>query len=204
MHASVFELHALRVVFTPQGDWRQLHLKVRVMCGQKEVITDDLVDTGDRVSLVRNGLFPDACLKSSDRPVCLKVSNGRIMGGAAREAEQGLEFGGYDRLDRPGRAERLMLHGKFYEADLSESDIIMGYDFMVSNSAGALPHLATLLHEAQERISWLSTHYASGGSQWTREDEQKIVRAVKPARMKTKGSNGGHLQEYGLSRDAYC
>ena len=33
-HPSVPELHALRVVCTPHGDERQLHLKVRVMCGR--------------------------------------------------------------------------------------------------------------------------------------------------------------------------
>ena len=40
MHPYVLELHAVRVVRTLHGDERQLHLKVRVMCGQKEVIAD--------------------------------------------------------------------------------------------------------------------------------------------------------------------
>ena len=31
MHSSVLELHAVRVVCTPHGDERQLHLKVRVI-----------------------------------------------------------------------------------------------------------------------------------------------------------------------------
>ena len=97
-----------------------------------------------------------------------------------------------------------MLHGKFYEADLSDWDIIMGYDFMVSNSAGALPNCATVIPEAKKRLSWLSTHYAPGGSQCTGDEKEKIVRAVKAAGMKSKGGHGEHLQEYGLSRDAYC
>ena len=80
MHLSVLELHAVRVVCTPHGNERQLHLKRRVMCGRKEVIADVLVHTGAQVSLVRNGLFPDTCLKSSDRPVRLKAGNGGIMG----------------------------------------------------------------------------------------------------------------------------
>ena len=62
MHPSVLELHAVRVVRTPHGDERQLHLKVRVNCGQGEVVADILVDTGVQVSLVRKGLFPDTCL----------------------------------------------------------------------------------------------------------------------------------------------
>ena len=204
MHPSVLELHAVGVVCTPHGDERQLHLKVRKMCGRKEVIADVLVDTGAQVTLVRNGLFPDTFLKSSDRPVRLKVRNGGIMSGGARVAELGLEFREHDRLDRPDQAKRLMLHGKFYEADLSDWDIIMDYDFMVSNSAGALPHRATLIREANERLSWLSTHYAPGGSQWTGDEEEKIVCAVKAAGIKSKGGDGEHLQEYGLSRDAYC
>ena len=48
MHPSVLELHSVRVVRTPHGDERQSHLKVRVMCGRKEVIADVLVDTGVR------------------------------------------------------------------------------------------------------------------------------------------------------------
>ena len=41
----------------PHGDERQLHLKVRVRCGQEELMVDILVDTGAQVSLVRRGLF---------------------------------------------------------------------------------------------------------------------------------------------------
>ena len=33
MHPDELELHAVRVVHTPPGDERQLHLKVRVRCG---------------------------------------------------------------------------------------------------------------------------------------------------------------------------
>ena len=91
-----------------------------------------------------------------------------------------------------------------YEADLADWDIIIRYDFMVSNSAGALPHRATLSREANERLSWLSTHYAPGGSGWTGEEEEKIVRAVKAAGIGSKGGDGEHFQEYGLSREAYC
>ena len=40
MHPDVLELHAKRVVHTPHGDERQLHLKVRVRCGQEELVVD--------------------------------------------------------------------------------------------------------------------------------------------------------------------
>ena len=46
MHPSVLVLHALRVVCTTHGDEQQLHVKVRVMCGRREVVADVLVDTG--------------------------------------------------------------------------------------------------------------------------------------------------------------
>ena len=111
-------------------------------------------------------------------------------------------LGEHDRLDRPDQAKRLMLHGKFYEANLSDRDIIVGDDFMVSNSAGALLHRATLICEANERLSWLLTHYAHGGSQWTGEEEEKLIPAMKAAAGKSKVGNGEHPQEYGLSRDA--
>ena len=123
MHPSVLELHAVRVVCTPHGDERQLHLKVRVMSGRNEVIADVLVDTGAHVSLVRNGLFPDTCRKGSDQPVRLKVANGWIKGGGAREGERGLEVLEHDRLDRPDQAKGLMLRGEFHEAYLSDWDI---------------------------------------------------------------------------------
>ena len=59
MHPNVLELHAVRVLHTPQGDERQLHLKVRVRCGQEELVVDVLVDTGAQVSLVGTGLFKE-------------------------------------------------------------------------------------------------------------------------------------------------
>ena len=123
---------------TPYRDERQLHLKVRVMCGQREVVAYFLVDSGAQASLVWKRLFPDTCLKDSDRPVCLKVANGEIMCGGSHEAELGLEVSKHDRLDQPDQAKRLMLQGTFYVADLPYWDIIIGYKFMVSNSARAL------------------------------------------------------------------
>ena len=91
-----------------------------------------------------------------------------------------------------------------YEADLSDWDIMVGYDFIVSYSAGALPHRATLICEANERRSFLSPHYAHGASHSTGEEEEKFVLAVKVAGVKSRGSIGEHFQEYGLSWDAYC
>ena len=49
-------------------------------------------------------------------------------------------------------------------ADITDWDMIMGYDFMVGNAIGALPHRATLVREDNECFTWLSTDYASGSS----------------------------------------
>ena len=55
MHASELELRAVTVIRTPHGDERQLHLKMRVMCGRREVVANVLLYTGAQVSLVRKG-----------------------------------------------------------------------------------------------------------------------------------------------------
>ena len=92
MHPSVLESHAVRVLHTPHGDERQLHLKVQVRCGKKEVIGDVLVDTDVQVILVRKKLFSEEFLKPSRRPVRLKVANGVSMGGGTHEATIGVEL----------------------------------------------------------------------------------------------------------------
>ena len=72
MRPSVLELHAKRVVHTPHGEEPQLHWKVRVRWGKKEVIANVLVDTGAQVSLARKGSFQDEILKPSRRLVRLE------------------------------------------------------------------------------------------------------------------------------------
>ena len=140
MQPDVLELHAVRVVQTPQGDQRQLHLKVRVRCGQEELSVDVLVDTGAQVSLVRRGLFKEESLQPSRGPVRLKVANGEIMGGGTHEATLSIEFWEHERLNCPDLARRSTLSGNFYVADITDWDMIMGYDFMVGNAIGALLH----------------------------------------------------------------
>ena len=166
MHPDVLELHAVRVVHTPHGDERQLHLKVRVRCGREEKVVDVLVDTGAQVSLVRRGLFKEELLQPSRRPVRLKVANGEIMGGGTHEATISMEFWEHERLNRPDQAKRSTLSGNWYVADITDWDMIMGYDFMVANAIGALHHRATLVREDDECLTWLSTDYACGSSQW--------------------------------------
>ena len=165
MHPDVLELHAVSVVHTSQGDERQLHLKVRLRCGQEELVVDVLVDTGAQVSLVRRGLFKEESLQHSRRPVRLKVANREIMGGGTHEDTISMEFWEHERLNCPVLAKRSTLSGNFYVADITDWDMIMGYDFMVGNAIGALPHRATLVREDNECLTWLSTDYACGSSQ---------------------------------------
>ena len=199
MHPSALLLHALRVVHTPYGDKRRLHLKVRVRCGKKEVIGDVWVDTGAQVSLVQKGLFPEEFTKPSQRPVRLKVANGEILGGGTHEATMGMELWEQGCLNRPDMSKWIVRFGNFYATDISDAYIIMGYVFMVSNAIGSLPHHVTLVRGYKEPLTWLSTDHAPGLSQWTGDEEERIVRAVNIMSVKFNGDRGGHLMEYGMA-----
>ena len=204
MHPDVLELHAVRVVHTPHGDERQLHLKVRVPCGQEELVVDVLVDMGAQVSLVWRGLFKEESLQPSRRPVRLKVANGEIMGGGTHEATISMEFWEHERLNRPDLAKRSTLSGNFYVADITDWDMIMGYDFMVGNAIGALLHRATLVQEDDECLTWLSTDYACGSSQWNAVEEDRIVQAVQAVGAKSREDRRVQLTEYGMAPQVYA
>ena len=204
MHPEVLELHVVRVVHTPQGDERQLHLKVRVPCGQEELVVDVLVDTGAQVSLVRRGLFKEESLQPSRRPVRLKVANGKIMGGGTHEATISMEFWEHERLNCPDLAKRSTLSRNFYVADITDWDVIMGYDFLVGNAIGALPHRATLVREDDECLTWQSTDYACRSSQGNAEEEDQIAQAVQAVGAKSRGDRGVQLTEYGMAPQVYA
>ena len=194
MHPDVLELHAVRVVHTPQGDERQLHLKVRVRWGQEELVVDVLVERGAQVRVVRRGLFKEESLQPSSGPVRLKVANGEIMGGGTHEATISMEFWEHERLNRPDLAKR----------SITDWDMIMGYDFMVGNAIGALPHCATHVREDNECLTWLSTDYACRSSQWNAEEEDRIVQAVQAVGAKSRGHRGAQLTEYGMAPQVYA
>ena len=64
------------------------------------------------------------------------------LGGGTHEATIRMEFWEHERLNRPDLAKRSTLSRNFYVADITDWDMIMGYDFMVANAIGALPHRA--------------------------------------------------------------
>ena len=161
------------------------------------------MDTGAQVSLVRKGLFSEELLKPSRGPVRLKVPNGKIMGGSTHEATICMDLCEQDRLNRPDLSKRIVFSGNSYAADISDWDTIIGYDFMVSNVIGAVPHRAMLVGEDKERLTWPPKDHAQGLSQWTGEEEEGIVRAVKTVRTKFHGDCGRHLMEYGMAPQVY-
>ena len=83
----------------------------------------------------------------------------------------------------------------------------MWYDIMVSNAIKALvntlPHRTTLIREDKERLTWLSMDHAPGLSQWTGDEEERIVRGIKTVSTKFNGDGGGHLMEYGMAPQVY-
>ena len=80
----------------------------------------------------------------------------------------------------------------------------MGYDLMVENAIGALPHRATLVREDNACLTWLSTDYACGWSQWNAEEEDRIVQAVQAVGVKSRGDRGVQLTEYGMAPQVYA
>ena len=130
---EILSLHAVRRV----GRERQLHLKVRALCGEVEKVFDVLVDTGAQVSLVKAGLLPPECLTDSRKPVRLKVANGQYMVGGTKEAAIGLQFVNHRELSRPDLGKEILLHGRFHEAEM-DWDMIVGYDFMMETDSGVL------------------------------------------------------------------
>ena len=89
-------------------------------------------------------------------------------------------------------------------ADITDWDMIMAYDLMVGNAIGALPFRATLVREDNECLTWRSTDYACGSSQWNAEEEDWFVQAVQAVGAKPRGDSGVQLTEYGMAPQVYA
>ena len=93
---EILSLHTVRRV----GGQRQLHLKIRPLCGEVDRVFNVLVDTGAQGSLVKAGLLPPECLTTSLRPVRLKVAKGQYMVGGTKDAEIALQLVNHGELSR--------------------------------------------------------------------------------------------------------
>ena len=185
---EILSLHAVRRV----GRERQLHLKVRALCGEVEMVFDVLVDTGAQVSLVKARLLPPECLIDSRRPVRLKVANGQYMMGGTREAAIRLQFVNHRELSCLDLGKEILLQGRFYEAQM-DWVMIVGYDFMMETDSGVLPAQTSMTLYQDDQLSWLSSPEHHVGCQWIhRERNQLEVAALgtEPA--------GPANQEYGV------
>ena len=166
---EILSLHAVRRV----GRERQLHLKVRALCGEVEKVFDVLVDTGGQVSLVKAGLLPPECLTDSRRPVRLKVANGQYMVGGTREAAIGLQFVNHCELSRPDLGKEILLQGRFYEAQM-DWDMIVGYGFMMETDSGVLPAQASMTLYQDDQLSWLSSPEHHVECQWIHPERNQL------------------------------
>ena len=166
---EILGLHAVRRV----GRERQLHLKVRALCGEVGKVFDMLVDTGAQVSLVKAGLLPPECLTDSWKPVRLKVANGQYMVGGTREAAIGLQFVNHRELDRPDLGKEILPQGRFYEAQ-TDWDMIVGYDFMMETDSGVLPAQASMTLYQDNQLSWLSSPEHHVECQWIHPERNQL------------------------------
>ena len=185
---EILSLHAVRRV----GRERQLHLKVRALCGEVEKVFDVLVDTGAQVSLVKAGLLPPECLTDSRKPVRLKVANGQYMVGGTKEAAIGLQFVNHRELSRPDLGKEILLHGSFYEAEM-DWDMIVGYDFMMETDSGVLPAQASMTLYQDDQLSWLSSPEHHVECQWIHPERNQLEVAA----LDTEPT-GPANQEYGV------
>ena len=185
---EILSLHAVRRV----GRERQLHLKVRALCGEVEKVFDVLVDTGAQVSLVKAGLLPPECLTDSRKPVRLKVANGQYMVGGMKEAAIGLQFVNHRELSRPDLGKEILLEGRFYEAEM-DWDMIVGYDFMMETDSGVLPAQASMTLYQDDQLSWLSSPEHHVECQWIHPERNQLEVAA----LGTEPT-GPANQEYGV------
>ena len=185
---EILSLHAVHRV----GHERQLHLKVRVLCGEVKKVFDVLVDTGAQVSLVKAGLLPPECLTDSRKPVRLKVANGQYMVGGTKEAAIGLQFVNHRELSRPDLDKEILLQGRFYEAEM-DWDMIVGYDFMMETDSGVLPAQASMTLYQDDQLSWLSSPEHHVECQWIHPERNQLEVAA----LGTEPT-GPANQEYGV------
>ena len=198
MNPAILELHAIRQV----SKHRQLHHRVcGVSSAGRERIFEVLVGSGAQVSLVRKGLRSSQFLRRSASPVTRRVDNVEIMEGGLDQAEISLEFIRHEQLSRTDHGHKHQIKGLFYEADLPEWDMIMGFDFLDIAHAGVLRHRRTLLVKKADKLSWLSTSMEPQASPWEPAEPDFLAQAVRS--VSTGPPTADIEDEYSLSGGAF-
>ena len=121
-----------------------------------ERVVSVLVDTGSEISLVRPGLLLEEDLRQAAEPIRLVTVSGRALEGGRRVADLTLEL-------RPLRGTDVKrVGGVFYEAAI-EWDLIVGYDFLIKNKMGLLPHKKGLVIEKGGDVTLFTGTNKAGG-----------------------------------------
>ena len=177
----------------PGVGWeRQLHLKIRALCGEVERVFNVLGDTGGHFSLVKAGVLPPECFTSSPRPVRLEVANGQYMLGGTKEADIWLQFLSHREQSHPPLGKQVLLKERFYEAQI-EWDMIVGYDFIIETDSCVLPAQASMTLYQEDQISWLSSPEHHVECQWIPSEHHQLQVAALGTQPL-----GPTYQEYGV------
>ena len=119
------------------GRRRQLHLKIRALCGKVEEVLHVLVNTGAQDSLVQAELLRPQCLTTSRRPVRPRAAKCQYLVGGTKEAEIRLQVVNHGELSRPALGKVILLKGKLLEAQM-DWNMIIGYHSMIETDSGFL------------------------------------------------------------------
>ena len=134
-------------------------------------------------------------------PVTLRVANGENMEGKLDEAGISLQFVRHEELLRANFGQRYQIKGLFYEADLPERDMIMGFDLLDIAYAGVLPHMRTLLVEEADKLRALRQSMEPESSGWELAELDLLAQVVRS--VSTRPPAADIEEEYGLSEGAF-
>ena len=95
------------------------------------------------------------------------------MVGGTKEAAIGLQFVNHRELSRPDLIKEILLHGRFYEAEM-DWDMIVGYDFMMETDSGVLPAQASMTLYQDDQLSWLSSPEHHVECQWIHPERNQL------------------------------
>ena len=186
----ILDLHTVRRV----GCERHLHLMICALCGEVERVFNMLVDTCSQVSLVKADVLQPECRTTSRRPLRPRVANGQYVVGGTKEAEIALQFVNHREVSRTDLGKKILLKGKFYQAEM-DRDMIVGYDFMMETDSGILPAQPSMNLYQNHQLSWLSSAQQNVQCQSIRPEHHQL----KVAATETEPA-GPTYNEYGVKR----